>query len=402
MQKQITLGDIFYEYGERYITNNHPSAQEKGLIRLLSACRTDALGSHFERCNHCDYLGKSYNSCRNRHCPACQQKDKLEWLDKRMGELLPVGYYHLTFTIPHELNPLCFDNKKLMYDILFKAASQTILELAKDPKHLGADTGIITVLHTWGQNMIEHPHLHCIMPAGGLSFDKEYWTHTDKKKDFFVSVKILSKLFKGKFLDLLIQSHDKGLLELKGKLSVISGKRDFKNFTFKLKQKKWVVNIQAPFGKPEKVLEYLSRYVFRIAITDRRIKEIKDGKVHFSWKDYRTGLFSEMKLDIDEFIRRFLLHVLPKGFLKVRYYGIFTNKCRKINIATAKALLEQETADKNEETIQDGNRVWKKQDTVWNEIMECIKNFRKPNCPACKKGNLYFAGIVPKDNLEYG
>ena len=203
MQRPINIREIFSQYGEGYISNNHIKGQKKGLVRLLSACRTSALGSHFEKCRQCDYLGKSYNSCRNRHCPACQHKDKLEWLDKRMKELLPVGYYHLVFTIPHELNPLCQANKKRMYDILFKAASWTILELSKDKKHLGADIGLITVLHTWGQNMMEHPHLHCIMPAGGLSFDKQYWVHTDKKNDFFIHVKILSAMFKGKFLHLL-------------------------------------------------------------------------------------------------------------------------------------------------------------------------------------------------------
>lgn len=397
MQRHITIGDIFYEFGERYITNNCVTAQEKGLIRLLSACRTDLLGSHFERCDHCDYSAKAYNSCRNRHCPNCQQKDKLHWLDKRMAELLPVGYYHLVFTIPHELNPLCLHNKKLMYDIIFNAASQTVLELAKDHRHLGADTGLITVLHTWGQNMMEHPHLHCIMPKGGLSFDREYWVNINKKDDFFVHAKVMSKLFKGKFLHLLRQAYDNELLEFKGTLSKISGKRNFSDFTFKLKEKKWVVNIQRPLGKPDKILEYLSRYVFKIAITNQRIKEIKDGKVHFSWKDYRTGLFNDMKLDIDEFIRRFLLHVLPKRFLKVRYYGIFTNKCRKKNIELAKKLLIQEAEDKKQAALQDGKQIWEKQDTVWNQILETIRKTKQANCPACKKGNLYFAGIVPKN-----
>lgn len=396
MQNQITLGDIFDQYGESYITNNRITGQERGLIRLLSACRTDALGSHFERCDQCAYLGKSHNSCRNRHCPACQQKDKLDWLDKRMDELLPVGYYHLVFTIPHELNPLCLANKKLMYDILFKSASQTILELARDPKHLGAGTGLITVLHTWGQNMMEHPHLHCIMPAGGLSFDKQYWVHPNKKGNFFIHVNVLSNMFRGKFLHLLRQAYDKGLLGFNGKLSAISGARKFSDFTFMLKQKVWVVNIQAPFGNPQKVLEYLSRYVFRIAITDRRIKEVKNGKVIFSWKDYRSGLCKEMKLDIDEFIRRFLLHVLPKSFLKVRYYGIFTNKHRKLNIQTAREILKQDTGLRQEQDLEDGRQVWIKHDNVWNEILEKIQDYKMPNCPQCKKGRLHFAGIVSR------
>jgi hypothetical protein len=236
-----------------------------------------------------------------------------------MKELLPVGYYHLVFTLPHELNPLCLQNKKVMYGLLFKAVSQTLIELGKDTKHLGADIGLITVLHTWGQNMMEHPHLHCIMPAGGLCFDREHWVHVPDKNNFFIAGKVLAKKFRGKFLDLLEQAYQKGELVLRGSLSGIKGPVQFSRFLTPLYKKDWVVNVQAPVGKPEKILEYLSRYVFRIAITDRRILEVKDGKVLFSWKDYRTNRFRRMRLDTDEFIRRFLLHILPKGFFKVRY-----------------------------------------------------------------------------------
>lgn len=402
MQNQISLADILNEYGDGYIGRNRVPGQEKGLLHLLPSCRTAALGSHYEKCDKCSYTTKSYNSCRNRHCPSCQQKDKLEWLDKRMEELLPVGYYHLVFTIPHELNPLCLANKKAMYGLLFKAASQTLLELARDVKHLGADTGLITVLHTWGQNMMEHPHLHCIMPAGGLSFDNGHWVHAGKKGGFFAHFKVLSRKFRGKFLDLLKQGYDRGELVFNGKLAPIKGPVQFNRFLTPLYVKDWVVNIQKPLGKPEKILAYLSRYVFRIAITDRRILEVKDGKVRFSWKDYRTGRFREMKLDIDEFIRRFLLHVLPKGFFKVRYYGIFSSRYRKQNIETAKRLLTEEAETKKEEALEDGTRVWEKQDTVWGEIVELIKTCRRANCPACKKGRLHFAGIVRDVQWEPG
>jgi len=253
--------------------------------------------------------------------------------------LLPVGYYHLVFTIPHQLNQLCLQNKKVMYDILFKAASQTVLELSKDTKHLGADTGLITALHTWGQNMMEHPHLHCIMPAGGLSFDKTHWVHTRKSNDFFIHYKVLSSKFKGKFPDLLQKDYKQGNLSFKGKLVFISGKKNFKALINSLYKKFWVVNIQKPFAHPEKVLEYLSRYVFRIAISDRRIEKVENGMVHFTIKDYkRNGIFRKMKLEIDEFIRRFLLHVLPTAFFKIRYYGIFANTCRKKTLQKQKNL----------------------------------------------------------------
>ena len=395
MQEQISFCDILGEYGEGYISRHHIKGQEKGIIRLLSACRSSVLGSHYEQCDQCDYRGKSYNSCRNRHCPDCQQKDKLQWLDQRMQELLPVGYYHLVFTIPHELNPLCQQNKKVMYNLLFKAASLTILELCRNVKHLGADTGLITVLHTWGQNMMEHPHLHCIMPAGGLSFDRQHWVHSDKKDDFFIYYKIISRKFRGKFLYLLQKAFDKEQLYFKGNIRELANRRRFTCFTFQLKEMDWVVNIQKPFGKPEKVLEYLSRYVFRIAITNRRIVEVKDGKALFTWKDYRSGYFRKMRLEIDEFIRRFLLHVLPSGFFKVRYYGIFSSRYRKENLSLSKGLLNQQREGLRQEAIEDGCPVFEKQDTVWEEILKRIQNYQKPNCPKCRKGRLRFAGIAP-------
>jgi hypothetical protein len=402
MQKQITLGGLLREYGGNYISQNRVTEQQQSLIHLLSACRTAGLGSHLERCDQCSYAEKSYNSCRNRHCPACQQKDKLEWLDKRMQELLPVGYYHLVFTLPHELGPLCLQNKKAMYGLLFKAVSETIMELARDVKHLGADTGLVCVLHSWGQNLKEHPHLHCIMPAGGLGFGHEHWVHVPDKNNFFIAGKVLAKKFRGKFLEMMKQAREKGELDFHGKLTAIKGPVQFERFLTPLYQKGWVVNVQKPMGNPKKILEYLSRYVFRIAITDRRILEVKDGKVRFSWKDYRTNRFREMKLDVDEFIRRFLLHVLPKGFFKVRYYGIFSSRYRKQNIETAKWLLEQDAEIKQEEILEDGGQPLEKQDTVWNEIMELIKNHRQPNCPACKKGRLSFAGLVKDVPWEHG
>lgn len=402
MPQQITAGSLLREYGAKYISQHKVTKEQRSLIHLLSACRTGGLGSHFEKCDHCSYTGKSYNSCRNRHCSACQQKDKLEWMDKRMKELLPVGYYHLVFTLPHELGPLCLQNKKVVYGLLFKAVSATIMELARAPKHLGADTGLVCILHSWGQNMKEHPHLHCIMPAGGLSFDRDHWVHVPDKNNFFIAGKVLAKKFRGKFLDMLKQSKEKEELVFHGKLADIKGPVQFDRFLTPLYQKDWVVNVQKPMGNPEKILEYLSRYVFRIAITDRRILKVKDGKVHFSWKDYRTNSFRQMKLDTDEFIRRFLLHVLPKGFFKVRYYGILSSRYRKQNIGTARQLLAQEAENIKEETLEDGDHIWEKQDTVWEEILGLIKNYRQPNCPACKKGRLRFAGLVKDVPWEPG
>ena len=399
---KITVCDILREHGGQYIHKNKLQGQQKGIINLLSSCRTQTRGSHFRQCDHCSYIDKTYNSCRNRHCPNCQHKDKEEWLNKCMQELLPVGYYHLVLTIPHQLNDLCLQNKKIMYGILFKAATQTTLELSKDIKHLGADTGLITVLHTWGQNMMEHPHLHCVMPAGGLSFDKTHWVHTRKSKDFFIHYKVLSSKFRGKFLDLLQKAYNKGELSFKRKLNSIGGKKNFTALLSMLYKKAWVVNIQKPFAHPGKVLEYLSRYVFRIAISDRRIEKVENGMVYFAIKDYkREGIFRKLKLEINEFIRRFLLHVLPQGFLKVRYYGIFANTCRKENIAKAKELLAEEKAEQKQEDIEDGRQIWEKQDTIWTKIMENIKNHLKLNCPACNNGRMRFAGLVIEDPPNY-
>jgi hypothetical protein len=393
--KTITVCDVLRAHGARYIQKHKLQGEQKGIIKLLSNCKTGALGDHFRQCDHCDHRDKAHNSCRNRHCPNCQQKDREKWIGKRMEELLPTGYYHLVFTIPHQLNALCLQNKRQLYAILFKAASETVLELGKDQKHMGAETGLITVLHTWGQNMMEHPHLHCIMPAGGLTEDKSNWVHPAKGQDFFVHYKVLSAKFRGKFLDLLQQAYNKSALSFHARLLPLAGKRKFNAFMSDLYKKQWVVNIQKPIAHPKKILEYLSRYVFRIAISDRRIIKIENGIVHFIIKDYKKGgIFREMKLELNEFIRRFLLHILPKGFMKIRYYGIFANRGRAANIAIARQLLAEQQANREQEDLDDGFTVWQKQDSVWDSIWEEIQKHSKFNCPACKQGRMLFAGIV--------
>jgi len=392
MSAQITLGSFFEKYVPGYIHSHRLTSQEKGILRLLSMCRSSGLGAHKELCPNCGYDQINYNSCRNRHCPTCQQVDKQKWLEKRMAELLPTGYFHIVFTIPHQLNQLCLQNRKVIYNILFKAASQTILELAADPKHLGAETGILAMLHTWGQSLIEHPHLHCIVPAGGFTGDHAHWVHC--RENFFVSVRIVSSLFKGKFLAMMKQAYSQSKLQFKGSMAGMASKKGFQALLDQMYNKKWVVNIQPPFGCAVKVLEYLSRYVNRIAITDHRILSVKDDEVLFSWKDYRSMRYGKMKLPVDEFIRRFLLHLLPEGFQRIRYYGIFANRFRKENIREANECIQAEKSLREEESLEDGQRPWEKQDPVWDEILQKILTWRKPNCPACKQGRMVFAGLV--------
>jgi hypothetical protein len=393
-KKKIGIREILSEHGEGYISKHKATAREKGLMRLLAMCSTHFLGSHATSCDKCGHTEAAYNPCRNRHCPNCQQKDNLEWISKRMKELLPVGYYHLVFTLPHQLNQFCLQNKKTMYGILFKSVSQTIMELAADTKHAGAQTGLICVLHTWGQCLTDHIHLHCLMPAGGLTNNNQDWLHFDKKDGFFVYYKVISRRFRKKFLTMMEAAFLKGEITCNGNLTKYKSKNVFMALTKNLSGIEWVANIQPPMGNPEKILEYLSRYVFRVAISDNRISSVKNGRVNFMMKDYRTGLFRPMGLDIDEFIHRFLLHILPERFLKVRHYGIFSNRYRKENIEKAKEILTMQNETAYQEALEDGGTVWRKQDTVWDEIKELIDSFKFPNCPCCKKGRMKFAGYI--------
>jgi len=398
----ITLGEIFRRSGEQYIIENNPTAQEKGIIRLLSQCRTIGLGSHIESCSKCDYSRICYNSCRNRHCTQCQYKEKEQWFMKRKQELLPVGYFHIIFTIPLQLNRLVLQNRKVMYTILFKAASSTLLELAKDPKHLGAVTGLLAVLHTWGQNLMEHPHLHCIVPAGGVSSDKEHWVHS--KHNYFIPVQVISSLFRGKFCDLLNKAYASNKLQFKADMRFYDSKKNFNRLLTHLYKKNWVVHAKEPFARPEKVLEYLSRYINRVAISNRKIIKIENNKVTFLWKDYRNNdKLKRMTIDVFEFIRRFLLHVLPDGFCKIRYYGLFANNGRKDNIEKCKTILLQEHKLQLQEKNENGTLIKvNNQKDFWDELFIQIFTRNYLQCPKCKIGKMVFAGVVKPETCDFG
>lgn len=359
----ISLGDIVRRYGSEYIRKERPSPRQCKVIRSISLCRSEALGSQLFRCRSCGYEHLVHFSCRDRHCPVCQFKDKEKWLMARKNELLPVPYFHLVFTLPDSLNELVYRHKKMMYNLLFKAASGTILKLTADKRHVGGQGGLLAVLHTWGQNLSFHPHLHCIVPGGALSLDGNHWIYPRKstrRKKFFVHVNIISQLFRNLFL-----------LELK-KVTLnnplySARLQPIAELINELYKTKWVTYCKPPFGGPEQVLEYLSRYTHRVAISNNRIIALDNDLVSFSYRDYRDNNKTKvMTLPVFEFIRRFLLHVLPKGFFKIRYFGILSSRKRRYQLQRAQKLM-----------IHFGNKT---------KLQTCRKIAFDPHiCPRCRR-----------------
>ena len=284
---RFEIADIFRQYGTAYRESHNLPLNQLRAMRAIAACRTSALGGHVDECDSCGHLEISYNSCRNRHCPKCQFLKKEKWIEARADDLLPIPYFHVTFTIPAELNPLVLRNQKVMYDILFRSASETLMELGNDPKHLGAHIGFIGILHTWGQNLMDHPHLHCVVTGGGLSPDGSRWIFAGKK--FFIPVKVMSVLFRSKFLDYLKERYKSGSLMFPGVIAHLKEPPAFEAFRRQFYPKKWVVDCRAPFNGVQGVLQYLSRYTHRVAISNQRILKVEDGKVSFLWRDYADG-----------------------------------------------------------------------------------------------------------------
>lgn len=333
----IEIQDIFNQFGDEYRKNHKlPLHILKAMINI-EACRTAELGGHVDECDECGHVRISYNSCRNRHCPKCQTLAKERWLEKRKEDLLPVGYFHVVFTIPQELNYITFTNQKEMYSILFKSVSETLLELSSDKKYLGAEIGFMAILHTWGQNLMNHPHIHCIVPSGGLTLDGNRWINS--KKDFFIPVKVLSRKFRGKFLFYLKRAYYSNALKYTTGIEELTEKHIFQSLIDKLYKKEWIVYCRPPFGSAEYVLEYLGRYTHRVAISNHRIVNLENGYVTFKWRDYKDHNKEKfMTLTVDEFIRRFLMHVLPRKFVKIRHYGILSNRNRPTKLQKCKEL----------------------------------------------------------------
>jgi Putative transposase/Transposase zinc-binding domain len=340
MAGAIEVADIFRRHGEAYRQAHgaHLGYVENRIMSAIAACRTAALGGHVEQCANCKHRHIAYNSCRNRHCPKCQNLARAEWLAARQAELLPVPYFHIVFTLPTPLAAIAFHNKAIVYDLLMRTAAAALRQLTADPRHLGADIGIIAVLHTWGQNLQHHPHVHTVVPGGGLAADGARWIAS--RSDFFVPVKLLSARFRELFLAGLAGAYMAGRLRFFADLADLAEPIAFSHQLDQLRQRKWVVYAKPPWGRPEQVLAYLARYTHRVAIANSRLLALQDGKVSFRWKDYRSGGADKvMTLAADEFIRRFLLHALPDGFQRIRHYGLFANSQRAANLARVRALL---------------------------------------------------------------
>ena len=373
----LEVADIFRDHGPawRLINAGHVSLGQLKVMSAIERCRTAALGGHVARCENsaCGHTVIAYNSCRNRHCPKCQAAASREWLAEREAELLPVPYFHVVYTLPAPLRDIAYQNKAVIYDLLMKAVAETTLTIAADRKHLGARIAITSVLHTWGSascrrrasgTMTHHPHVHMIVPGGGFSLAcpgelarGERWISC-RKRSFFVHVNVLRRLFRGRFLALLAEAHAEGRLQFFGNLAALADRKAFKRFLVPLRRIEWVVYCKDPFAGPEAVLRYLSRYTHRIAISNRRLISADNGGVAFRWKDYRVegpGRWKTMTLSPFEFIRRFLMHVLPKGFHRIRHYGLLANGNRAANIVKARELLNVSAPVKPPEPVKIGS-----------------------------------------------
>ena len=344
----LEVADIFRAHGPQWRSERagHLSLGQLKVMSAIERCRSAALGGHVLQCPACDHTQIAYNSCRNRHCPKCQASAARRWLEARQADLLPVDYYHLVFTLPAPIRDIAWYNKAVVYGILFKAAAETLCTIAADPRHLGARIGVTLVLHTWGSAMTHHPHVHGIVPGGGLSLDGEHWVAC--RPGFFLSVRVLSKLFRRLFLEKLCDAHRTGTLQFFGEHQSLAEAKTFADWLKPLRQIGWVVYAKRPFAGPDAVLAYLSRYTHRVAIANSRLIAMDEQGVTFKWKDYRAKeryRHKTMTLAPDEFIRRFLLHVLPSGFHRIRHYGLIANTTRKDNLALARELLMGKKAD---------------------------------------------------------
>ena len=383
---KIEVADVFRRYGAAYRLQHGASLSvaQRRVMTAIESCRTAVLGGHLERCDQCGHERNAYNSCSDRHCPKCQSLARAEWLEDRRSELLDTQYFHVVFTLPEQIAPIAYQNKKVVYGILFRATAETLRTIAADPKHLGAEIGFFAVLHSWGQNLLHHPHLHCVVPGGGLSADGTQWISC--RPGFFLPVRVLSRLFRRLFLEYLLKAFDTGKLEFFSSLEPLRDRPAFLRHLAPTRKIEWVVYAKRPFAGPEQVLDYVGRYTHRVAISNNRLLDIADGNVTFRYKDYRHDSQQKtMTLDADEFIRRFLLHVLPTGFQRIRYYGFLGNRYRKEKLARCRQLLGMPAC---EAPAPEASRDYRDrcQELTGSSLWEC---------PVCHQGRMAAVAILP-------
>ena len=386
---RFEVADVFRCYGADYRLHNGASmsnAQHR-VMTAIEVCRTAFLGGHLEQCDQCGHQRNAYNSCANRHCPKCQSLARAQWLEDRQSELLNTQYFHVVFTLPQQIATIAYQNKRELYGILFRAAAETLRTIATDPEHLGAEIGFFAVLHTWGQNLLHHPHLHSVVTGGGLSADGTEWISC--RDGFFLPVGVLSRLFRRLFLENLLKAFDAGKLQFFSSLESLRDRSSFLDYLAPLREAEWVVYAKRPFAGPEQVLDYVGRYTHRVAISNNRLLDIAEGKVTFRYKDYRhDSQLKTMTLEAEEFIRRFLLHVLPEGFQRIRYYGFLANRYRQQKLAHCRELLDMPA---REPPTLDGAKDYRER---YEELTGCSLW----QCPVCHKGRMLAIEILPRNH----
>ena len=382
------VADIFRRYGQAYREEHHGSLSgaQRRVMNAIEACRTAALGGHVERCDQCGHQRIWYNSCRNRHCGKCQSLARAQWIHDRQSELLETPYFHVVFTVPEPIAAIALSNKQALYDILFRTVAETLRLIAADPQHLGAEIGFFAVLHTWGQNLLHHPHVHCVVPGGGLSFDGLRWISC--RPGFFLPVRVLSRLFRCLFLKDLQRTFDAGTLRFPSSLESLGDPQRFSRYLAQARTAEWVVYAKPPFAGPQQVLEYLGRYTHRVAISSNRLLEIEEGHVRFRWKDYRNGNhWKTMSLSAQEFIRRFLLHVLPDRLHRIRYYGFLGNRHRQEKLAQCRTLLGSPATEPNAAAPE--------QPADYRDRCEQLTGISLRKCPVCAQGQMVEVEQLP-------
>jgi hypothetical protein len=379
----LEVADVIRAHADEFLDayGETTSPEQRRVLIDLSRCRTAALGGHVEECDRCGHQQIAYNSCRNRHCPKCQATEAARWVEDQAADLLPVEYFHVVFTLPAAIAPIALQNPRVVYGLLFRAASETLRQLAADPKHLGADIGFLAVLHTWGQNLQHHPHLHCVVPGGGLSPDGSRWVPC--RPGFFLPVRVLGRLFRGKFLAMLRAAFDGGKLSFHGQLAHLDEPAEFRRTLAATAHTDWVVYAKPPFGGPEQVLKYLARYTHRVAISNSRLISLEGDQVEFLWKDYAHGGKSKtMKLKTVEFIRRFLLHVLPAGFVRIRHYGLLANRVCREKLELCRTLIAAITPAVVTEPVPEPKAAGEGRP-------------ERHTCPACGEGQMVIVETLP-------